>query len=64
MFGIISSDLENLDQRERAFGAEDVSQLVQQAEFDDELGYPRRYRRAVMTTGDAIEWEIVEFKDQ
>jgi hypothetical protein len=62
LFEIIRTDLEGLDQPERAFGAEDVSQLVQQAEFDAELGYPRRYRRAVMTTGDAIEWEIVEFK--
>jgi hypothetical protein len=61
MFEIIRNDLENLDQPERAFGTEDVSQLVQQADFDDELGYPRRYRRAVKTTGDAIEWEITRF---
>jgi hypothetical protein len=61
LFAIIRTDLENLDQPERAFGVKDVSQLVQQAEFDPELGYPRRYRRAVRSTGDAIEWDIVEF---
>lgn len=61
LFEIIRTDLEGLDQPERAFGTPDVSQLVQQAEFDAELGYPRRYRRAVLTTGDAIEWEIVSF---
>ena len=46
MFGTIRTDLEGLDQPERAFGEKDVSQLVQQAEFDPELGYPRRYRRS------------------
>jgi hypothetical protein len=61
LFSIIRTDLENLDQPERAFGAKDTDHLVQQAEFDGELGYPRRYRRAVLTTGDAIEWEIVDF---
>jgi hypothetical protein len=62
LFEIIRTDLAGLDQPERAFGTNDVSQLVQQAEFDLELGYPRRYRRAVLATGDAIEWEIEEFK--
>jgi hypothetical protein len=62
LFAIIESDLESLDQPERAFGEKDASQLVQQAEFDADLGYPRRYRRAVLSTGEAIEWEIVEFR--
>jgi hypothetical protein len=61
---VIRTDLEGLDQPERAFGTPDVSQLVQQAEFDEALGYPRRYRRAVLSTGDAIEWEVVEFKPE
>jgi Family of unknown function (DUF6174) len=61
LFQIIRVDLEGLDQPERAFDGSDVAHLVQQAEFDAELGYPRRYRRAVQTTGDAIEWEIVRF---
>ena len=61
LFEIIRTDLAGLDQPERAFGTADVSQLVQQAEFDAELGYPRRYRRAVLTTGDSIEWTITEF---
>jgi hypothetical protein len=61
LFKIIRTDLEGLDQPERAFGEQDVAQLVQQAEFDTKLGYPRRYRRAVLTTGDEIEWEIVQF---
>jgi hypothetical protein len=64
LFEVIRTDLEGLDQPERAFGTPDVSQLVQQAEFDEELGYPRRYRRAVLSTGEAIEWEIVEFKSK
>ena len=64
LFEVIHTDLEGLDQPERAFGTPDVSQLVQQAEFDAALGYPRRYRRAVLSTGDAIEWEIVEFKSE
>jgi hypothetical protein len=63
LFEIIRTDLEGLDQPERAFGAKDVSQLVVQAEFDANLGYPRRYRRAVLTTGDAIEWEITQFEN-
>jgi Family of unknown function (DUF6174) len=62
LFEIIREDLQGLDQPERAFGVKDTSQLVQQAEFDAALGYPRRYRRAVLTTGDAIEWDIVRFE--
>jgi hypothetical protein len=61
LFEIIRTDLEGLDQPERAFGTADVSQLVQQAEFDADLGYPRRYRRAVLSTGDSIEWTNTEF---
>jgi hypothetical protein len=62
MFGTIRTDLEGLDQPERAFGEKDLSQLVQEAEFDTELGYPRRYRRAVLSTGEFIEWEVTEFR--
>jgi hypothetical protein len=64
LFEVIRTDLEGLDQPERAFGTPDVSQLVQQAEFDAKLGYPRRYRRAVLSTGEAIEWEILEFNSE
>ncbi len=64
LFEIIREDFQGLDQPERAFGVKDTSQLVQQAEFDAEFGYPRRYRRAVLTTGDAIEWEIMQFEPE
>ena len=64
LFNIIQQDLEGLDQPERAFGVAGAEELAQQAEFDPQLGYPRRYRRAVVSTGDAIEWEITEFSSE
>lgn len=62
LFDIIRQDLEGLDQPERAFGVADPSEIVQQAEFDPKLGYPKRYRRAVPVAGREIEWEVTSFQ--
>ncbi len=36
--------------------------IVQQAEFDAKLGYPRRYRRMVLGSNLEIDWEITRFE--
>lgn len=47
---------------QRAFGVADRGQIVLQAEFDPELGFPRRYRRQVLGTSNTIEWRVTAFK--
>ena len=46
---------------QRAFGVADRGQIVLQAEFDPVLGYPRRYRRQVLSTSNTIEWRVMQF---
>ena len=46
---------------QRAFGVADRGQVVLQAEFDPQLGYPRRYRRQVLGTSNMIEWRVTRF---
>lgn len=46
---------------QRAFGVADRGQVVLQAEFDPQLGYPRRYRRQVLGTSNTIEWRVTQF---
>ena len=36
--------------------------IVQQVEFDSQLGYPKRYRRIVLGSNSHVEWEITDFK--
>jgi hypothetical protein len=56
---IIHSELHECD---RIFGNQTGVEVIQQAEFDPELGYPRRYRRIVLGGNSEVEWEITEFK--
>jgi hypothetical protein len=42
-------------------GAAADSRLRLWAEFDDQWGYPRRYRRAALGTGHSTEWRMTDF---
>jgi hypothetical protein len=44
------------------FGVANRSQVILHAEFDPQLGYPRRYRRQVLGADQEIHWEIVKFQ--
>ncbi|MGD9647330.1 MAG: DUF6174 domain-containing protein [Pirellulales bacterium] len=60
---MIAEDLSSAEgDPQRAFGVSDRGQVVLQAEFDPQLGYPRRYRRQVLgTTTNTIEWRVTRF---
>ena len=47
---------------ESVFQGQPKAEIVQQVEFDLELGYPKRYRRIVLGTNSHVEWDITEFK--
>jgi hypothetical protein len=44
------------------FQGQAKADIVQQVEFDLELGYPKRYRRIVLGSNSHVEWEITNFK--
>jgi hypothetical protein len=58
LLGIIRDDL---DRNARA-DAKPENLVVQQAEFDPEFGYPRRYQRSGASAGQGGDWRIVRFR--
>lgn len=44
------------------FGVPNHAQVIQRAEFDAELGYPRKYQRYVLGKSFETGWEIVKFE--
>jgi hypothetical protein len=64
MFEIIKGDLDVCEKGAVGPSPEEraESRLVLSAEFDETLGYPRRYRRLSLQTRRAVEWEITEFR--
>ncbi len=58
LFGIIREDLE----RNAAAVTNPEKVVIQQAEFDSELGYPRRYQRSGASAGQGGDWKIVRFR--
>lgn len=44
------------------FGVPDRAQIILRAEFDPDLGYPRRYQREILGRDESIRWEIVRFQ--
>ena len=58
LFGIIREDLE----RNAAAVTNPEKVVIQQAEFDSELGYPRRYQRSGTSAGQGGDWKIVRFR--
>lgn len=47
---------------ESVFRGQPNAEIVQQVEFDPELGYPKRYRRILLGGNSHVDWEITEFK--
>jgi hypothetical protein len=58
LFGIIRDDLE----RNARADAKPENIVIQQAEFDTEFGYPRRYQRSGASAGQGGDWRIVRFR--
>jgi Family of unknown function (DUF6174) len=58
LFGIIREDLE----RNAVAAAKSENLVIQQAEFDPDLGYPRRYQRSGASAGLGGDWKVVRFR--
>jgi hypothetical protein len=58
LFGIIREDLE----RNAVAAAKSEPVVIQQADFDPVLGFPRRYQRSGASAGQGGDWKIVLFR--
>jgi hypothetical protein len=58
LFGIIRDDLK----RNEASATNPENAVIQQAEFDAELGFPRRYQRSGASAGQGGDWRVVDFR--
>lgn len=62
-FDTIRQDMASAADSNGGFGAPPGSKALLRAEFDPQLGYPKRYRRYVLGTPLEVEWETVEFRE-
>ena len=62
LFRIIADDLEQNEAAVKTPGGDSEPLYDQQAEFDPRLGYPLRYRRTVVKSGQTGEWKIIKFQ--
>ena len=62
MFDFLAEELRHAAQPEKVYGVSDPSQIVLRAEFDSDLGFPRRFIRHVMGRSVGIEWEVRSFQ--
>jgi hypothetical protein len=61
LFDVIQHDLKYVDDPVRGFNAPAGSAVVLRAEFDAELGFPRRYQRSILGQSSDIDWRVTEF---
>jgi hypothetical protein len=62
MLDTISAELEMAQNPSTSFDAPQATQVAIWAEFDPELGYPRRYDRVVLGTNLEIHWKVTRFE--
>jgi len=62
MLDTIASELEMAQNPSTSFDAPQATQVVIWAEFDPQLGYPRRYDRVVLGTNLEIHWKVTRFE--
>lgn len=63
MFDTIADELEMAKAPAKAFNAPAASQVMQRADFDPSLGYPRRYDRVVLGADFEVHWRVTRFED-
>jgi hypothetical protein len=61
-FQIIGDEMDMARDPKRGFAAPPGSRVIQRADFDPELGYPREYQRTVLGTRLDIHWKIAHFE--
>ena len=62
MFDTIEADWSKRDDVAQGFATPPGSQLVQLADFDAALGYPKRYYRMIPGTNLDVFWEVTQFR--
>ena len=60
-FGMIDQELLLARDPVKSFGAAEGTNVTLRAEFDQELGYPRRFQRSILGLDMDMEWEITRF---
>jgi hypothetical protein len=61
MFDTLTTDFENAAKPAEKYGSPDV-RVVLRAEFDADLGYPKRYLQQVFGRMDDLSWTVTEFR--
>lgn len=61
MFDTLATDFDNAARPAEKYGSPDV-RVVLRAEFDEKLGYPRRYLQQVYGRLDDLSWTVTEFR--
>jgi hypothetical protein len=61
LFEFIRTDLKRNVEAENHVGGSLPQPVLQQAEFDPDLGFPRAYQRTELATGQSGGWRIVSF---
>lgn len=62
LFVFLEQELQNAADPRHAYGVEDPSRVILQADFDPDLGYPEYFLRHVMGTTRSTGWEVVHFE--
>ena len=64
LFDTIDYEIDLAKEPQEAFDGAKSSDVIQQAEFDEQFGFPRRYRRMVLGVDRPIQWTVTEFNDR
>ena len=62
LFGIIGRDLDRNEAAAKNPGGALRQPVLQQADFDSDLGFPRRYQRTEISSGQTGDWRIVSLR--
>jgi Family of unknown function (DUF6174) len=60
-FETIRADFDSAEAKQ-PFGAPPGTKTIMRAEFDPELGYPKKYQRQVLGTDLDVQWEVTRFE--
>ena len=65
LFEVLEHDMDCADDPTRGFGAKPGSRAVLRAEFDAELGYPRKFERLILGEPHLdMTWQVTKFEER
>jgi hypothetical protein len=62
MFDTLEIELAGAANPAKAFGAPADARVIELAEFDPQLGYPRAYQRSILGTTLDMSWQVAQFR--